>query len=227
MKILASDFDLTLYVDEVDVVSKNVDAIRHFMRCGNLFCIVTGRNYSSIKVLLEKYQIPYHYLMCQDGAKIFDYNDYCFSTVYLAREKINKVLEVIKKYPFSYYLDDGYNQTENMDDCVKVVVEITDHALVEEMLLELKDIDVYSYISREHVNIIDSSVNKKLALEKVLVHADCSRDDLYVIGDSINDLEMIDSFHGAVMESHSSELDSLTLKKYATLYQYIEELEKN
>ena len=64
-------------------------------------------------------------------------------------------------------------------------------------------------------------------MEKVLVHADCCREDLYVIGDDINDFEMLSSFQGAVMKEHSKELDSLNKKSYATLYEFIEELEKN
>ena len=52
MKVLASDFDLTLYVNDLEIVKKNVEAIRRFMKQGNLFGIVTGRNYSGIKVLL-------------------------------------------------------------------------------------------------------------------------------------------------------------------------------
>ena len=48
MKILASDFDSTLYVDDHSVVLKNVEAIQSFIKKGNLFGIVTGRNYSDI-----------------------------------------------------------------------------------------------------------------------------------------------------------------------------------
>ena len=104
MKILASDFDLTLYVKEEAVIKNNVSAISKFIKLGNLFCIITGRNYSNIKKLLTQYHIPYHYLICQDGAKIFDSMDYCFSTEYLSREKIEQILPIIEKYNFSYFL---------------------------------------------------------------------------------------------------------------------------
>ena len=109
MKVLASDFDLTLYVPDEEVVKKNVIAIRSFMKQGNLFGIVTGRNYSSVKQLLNQYDIPYHYLVCQDGAKLFDSMDYCFSTIYLSREDIIQIIPVLEQYNFDYYLDDGYN----------------------------------------------------------------------------------------------------------------------
>ena len=50
---------------------------------------------------------------------------------------------------------------------------------------------------------------------------------MYVIGDSVNDLEMLTTFQGAIMKNHSVELDKLNKKTYDTLYEYIEELEKN
>ena len=53
MKVLASDFDLTLYVEDKEIVKKNIAAISKFMKYGNIFCIITGRSYSNIKVLLN------------------------------------------------------------------------------------------------------------------------------------------------------------------------------
>ena len=228
MKILASDFDLTLYVDDLEIVKKNVEAIRRFMKQGNLFGIVTGRNYSDIKVLLNQFNIPYHYLICQDGAKIFDSMDYCFSTVLLSREDIVRIVPILEENHFDYYLDDGYNATGNMDDCVKVVGIIGERRKeAEKVVNQLSMEGFYTYLSTEHINIMDHSVNKKDALEKILVHADCYKEALYVIGDSVNDFEMLSSFQGAIMKNHSKELDKLNKKSYNTLFEYIEELEKN
>ena len=228
MKVLASDFDLTLYVDDLEIVKKNVMAIRYFMKNGNLFGIITGRNYSDIKVLLNQYDIPYHYLICQDGAKLFDSMDYCFSTVSLSREDIVRIVPVLEEYHFDYYLDDGYNETTNMDDCVKVVGVIENRREEAQKVVDILIKEgFYAYLSMYYINILDSSVNKKNALEKLLVHADCYKEDLYVIGDSVNDLEMLTSFQGAIMKNHSKELDHLGKKSYNTLYEYIEELERN
>ena len=228
MKVLASDFDLTLYVDDLEIVKKNVMAIRRFMKNGNLFGIITGRNYSDIKVLLNQYDILYHYLICQDGAKLFDSMDYCFSTVSLSREDIVRIVPVLEEYHFDYYLDDGYNETTNMDDCVKVVGVIENRREEAQKVVDILIKEgFYAYLSMYYINILNSSVNKKNALEKLLVHADCYKEDLYVIGDSVNDLEMLTSFQGAIMKNHSKELDHLGKKSYNTLYEYIEELERN
>ena len=83
MKILASDFDNTIYyLDDEEKNKKNAKAIQDFISQGNTFIIVSGRNYTDIKVLLDKNKISYTYLICEDGAKIFNSVDYCiFSPV--------------------------------------------------------------------------------------------------------------------------------------------------
>ncbi len=65
MVVLASDFDDTLYIlDNEEVNMKNAEAIKRFVRLGNSFCIITGRNYTDLKQELIKYDIPYTYLIC-------------------------------------------------------------------------------------------------------------------------------------------------------------------
>lgn len=50
MKILASDFDETIYFpDNKEVNGKNIESIKNFISNGNIFCIITGRNYTDLK----------------------------------------------------------------------------------------------------------------------------------------------------------------------------------
>ena len=52
MKILASDFDNTLYFPEDETQTRNnVKSIKEFIKQGNIFCIITGRNYTDLKVI--------------------------------------------------------------------------------------------------------------------------------------------------------------------------------
>ena len=47
MKIIASDFDNTIYfLDDNEKNKKNINVIQKFISKGNKFIIVTGRNYS-------------------------------------------------------------------------------------------------------------------------------------------------------------------------------------
>ena len=48
--------------------------------------------------------------------------------------------------------------------------------------------------------------------------------DIFVIGDDINDYEMLKEFPGAVMKNNHPKLDELQKNECEKLYEYIEEL---
>lgn len=229
MKILASDFDETIYFEKDENQTKNnVEAIKNFTLNGNIFCIITGRNYTSIKPLLNEYNIKYSYLICEDGAKIFNNMDYCIDTTYLSKEEIKKISEILEELECNYYLDDGYNKTEYLEDVVKIVVKCQDEKEKEEIVKYIKErIDIHIYASRYHVNIINKTVNKRNSLIKLMDLEKLNINDLYVIGDNDNDYEMLKTFNGAVVKKHHKILDDLNKKEYDSLKNYIEELMKN
>ena len=228
MKVLASDFDDTMYfLDDEAKNLKNANAIRKFISKGNIFCIITGRNYTDLKLLLTKYSIPYSFLICEDGAKIFNNMDYCIETILLSPKDIEKTVPILEENNCDYYLDDGYNITTNYNDCVKIVVNCHDDIEKEKMTKLLKDkISIHIYASRTHINIINKSVNKENALRKLFNLEHLNYNDLYVIGDNDNDYEMLKTFNGGVIKNHHHKLDELQKKSYNTLSDYIEELMK-
>lgn len=229
MKILASDFDDTIYFeDDVEKSIKNIKAIKEFVSFGNSFCIITGRNYSDVKLLLNEYKIPYTYLICEDGAKIFNNMDYCIDTIYMDKELIKEIINILEEYNYDYYLDDGYNKTNNINDCVKVVVNCSEKDKQVEIVNKIKkNIKVYVYASKYHINIVNSSVNKANALKRLLNIENLSYNNLHVIGDNSNDYEMVKNFSGAIMKKHHSLLNDLGKKEYNELSDYINDLLKD
>jgi len=228
MQILASDFDNTIYYLDDELKTKNnIEAIKKFIANGNVFCIITGRNYTSVKTLLNELDIPYSYLICDDGAKIYNSVDNTLNTVLLSEEEIDRVEELLKELDCDYYLDDGYNKTEYKKDCVKVVVNCEDRELSTKIVKYIKDnMDIHIYASRYHVNIINKNVNKKNALLKLVELEDLDIDKVHVIGDNDNDYEMLEEFDGAVISEHHEKLDVLKKKEVDSLKEYIEYLMK-
>ena len=226
MKILASDFDDTIYFeDDVEKSIKNIKAIKEFVSFGNSFCIITGRNYSDVKLLLNEYNIPYTYLICEDGAKIFNNMDYCIDTIYMDKELIKEIINILEEYNYDYYLDDGYNKTNNINDCVKVVVNCSEKDKQVEIVNKIKEnIKVYVYASKYHINIVNFSVNKANALKRLLNIENLSYNNLHVIGDNSNDYEMVKNFS---MKKHHSLLNDLGKKEYNELSDYINDLLKD
>lgn len=226
MKILASDFDDTIYfLDDEEMNKKNIEAIKKFVSHGNIFCIITGRNYTDLKKLLNENNIPYSYLICEDGAKIFNNMDYCIDTTLLEEKEIKEIIPILEKENCNYYLDDGYNKTEYYGDCVKIVVNCIDEEEKNRIVRLIKEkIDIHIYASRFHVNIIHKTVNKENALKKLFNMEQLNYNLLHVIGDNDNDYEMLKTFNSAVIKKHHKVLDELNLDEYETLSDYIEEL---
>lgn len=228
MKILASDFDNTIYyLDNKKLNKKNIESIKRFIAFGNIFCIITGRNYTDLKLLLTENNIPYSYLICEDGAKIFNNMDYCLDTVLLPEEVIEKLVPYLEEKEYDYYLDDGYNHTNYYGDCVKIVIKCKEEDNKEKIVEELeKIVPVHIYASRKHINIIHKSVNKKNAIKKLFNIENLDYDLLYVIGDNDNDYEMLKDFPGAVIKEHHKILDELNKTEYDSLSDYIEQILK-
>lgn len=227
MKILASDFDNTLYIKDEKTFKQNLSSLKKFISAGNIFCIITGRSYSNIKILLNEYQIPYSYLICQDGAKIFNNMDYCINTVMLDEKTILKIKEVFNENNTECLLEDGYNTTNNLNDCVKVLAKYKNLQTATKIVEELQEkTSTNAYISTEHINVTAHDANKKTSIETLISLEKLPSTDIYVIGDSINDYDMLKEYKGAIMKNHHPILDNLSKKEYETFYEYIEELMK-
>ena len=226
MKILASDFDNTIYfLDDKKTTQRNIKAIRDFVKQGNIFCIITGRNYSDLKNILNEYDIPYSYLICEDGAKIFNNMDYCIETVLLERRIIERLIPILEENNCDYYLDDGYNKTNYLEDVVKIVINCTDDKEKNRIISIIKEhVNIHIYASRFHVNIINKSVNKEKALKKLINLEKLDVNLLNVIGDNDNDYEMLKEFNGGVIKKHHKILDELNKPEFDTLAEFIESI---
>ena len=77
-----------------------------FYRVKNKFIIITGRSYQGIKNDLIENNIPYDYLICNDGAKIFDKYDNVLKTEVLSEEKIYICQKILKEENIESYLED-------------------------------------------------------------------------------------------------------------------------
>ena len=71
MKLFVTDYDGTLYTDEVSI-KENITMLKKLQKNNIKVVISTGRSYPSIKELVDLHKIPYDYLSCADGSIIYD-----------------------------------------------------------------------------------------------------------------------------------------------------------
>lgn len=227
MLLVASDFDGTLYVNDINIINKNIEYINKLRENNNLFAIITGRGLSIIE-LLKKYNISYDFLICENGAIIYDNKDNILYSCYLEQDDIDSTIEIIKKYNLKFIIDTGDKYITDLNQKFSNVASIfLDRKTindVNEMLKIVKEnTNTYSYISPNWINIVNMNVNKKKTLEKLETILE-NKYKICPIGDAINDVEMISFFDGGVMKNHEKELDNLPNKNYDTLADYIKEL---
>ena len=225
--LLASDFDNTLYVSDINIINKNIESINKFRSNGNLFVIITGRG-NSIKKYIEDCEIPYDSLICENGAMIYDNANNLIFSSYLDTEDVSKIISIIKRDNLKYILDTGRDYLTDINKEYKELACIfLDRKTISssEILLEeiLNTTNTYSYISDNWINIVNKNINKKLALDKLNTILN-NKYEIHAIGDAINDISMITKYNGGIMKEHEKELDYLPNKNYDSLSDYIEEL---
>ncbi|WP_146637213.1 HAD family hydrolase [Spiroplasma clarkii] len=100
MKWWFSDYDGTLNLDHSNKIKdKDLEFIRNWKKQGNKFVVATGRMVQEISTILEGYQIDYDYLICNNGATVYDSNKqmiHCQSINLACRPKFERFLKRLK-----------------------------------------------------------------------------------------------------------------------------------
>lgn len=238
MKVLASDYDGTLRTEEaVDV--NDVHAIQKFREKGNLFGLVTGRSMESIQKEIANNNIEFDFIVGNNGGVIYDKDFNRLECVYMDFNKALDIISYIKTLDcVSYVINDGFhrfkfsvdkNQIDhkygNLKDTTEKEEEILDRGKIAQLVISLNDqmladeISHYintnfkgfavAYVNINCVDIVPVGVSKAEGLYFIEQHLGLEHDDIYAIGDSFNDIPMLEEFHGcAVAHARSEIIDS-------------------
>lgn len=230
MKVLGSDFDNTIFFSNDPIqTKKNIDAINNFREKGNIFCLITGRTFKETKDIIKELNLSFDYLVCADGAMIFNKDLECIKLNTLDQDVALKAIKILKDNDYEPYIENGYEITDTVVDCIKISAEYSkdkeDAIRVAKILNDT--LDVYAYASRVHVNVNNPRNHKRQAVIDLSKIINIPLDNFYVIGDSINDYEMIEAYNSAVVKNYNKELETLHPKVCESVAEYIEELMKN
>ena len=239
MKLFVADYDGTLYTEN-DSMKKNIQAIKKLKRNGFLFVISTGRSYVSIKNQINMYNIPYDYVTCADGSITYDKSGKIVNMFPLDRD----IIEAFEKFyselsyeeiQFSY--PEGYeNSLKTSDNLLGINVCINsslyNKKIVKDFYKLKNRFPKYNYLAYEHPNysylcIKPKNISKSYSIRELQKTLDIKNQDIYVIGDSSNDYEMIKDFKGVCMTNSYPDIIKLSKKRYIEVYEYIDEILKN
>ena len=187
MKLIVSDFDGTFYDENY---LENIEFIKSLKDVD--FVIATGRNYESLKKDLK---IDCKYYICNDGGYILDNNENVIYKNYMNDNSIKIVYDRMKELNFSKYF---FDYVDHFDEDLKpkvnkLSIRKKDDNTYNDMKYMFEGIDdIYGYLSENWINILSIESKKELAIEKIK----SNYDEVIVIGNEINDYEMIKKYNG-------------------------------
>ncbi|GAA0085920.1 Cof-type HAD-IIB family hydrolase [Clostridium sp. CTA-7] len=123
IKLIASDMDGTLLNNDHDIDKETIDAIRKAEEAGIIFAISTGREYESVKGLLEKHNIKAQCIL-SNGAEYRDEDGNILDVINIKKENAKKITEILDENKLSarIFTDKGVFTTSTREEAFQEVV---------------------------------------------------------------------------------------------------------
>lgn len=229
MKILISDYDGTFYNEaNKSSIQKNIKEVKKFKDKGNKFGFATGRSFTSIKNEIEKYNIPYDFLICNNGATIFDEQD---NILFFYPIDIQVIMKTLRYFDYlgissSVKLLDIYGQeTLKYYEVVEMLckIKIKNLSDLNKIKEELSFLKSFSFL---HVLILSEQVNKADGIEHIKSKYSLDEKDIYTVGDERNDIEMLQKYNGHKMLFSNPVLYNKGIKTTTSVRNLIKSIER-
>lgn len=240
-KLIIADFDGTLGNVPDIIHPDTVKTIKEYQNKGGIFSIVTGRSFSSISSICEKYQLNCTVSACQ-GSYIADLskNKKLFSggiDTKNAYTLINECLEL--GYPVVawandslYFREESYysnlytnkleqaNYLQTTDVAKKILEDGNPVGKVCIIVPEEKTDEITNYLFEKYkgkyivnsgakrlIEVIRPDLNKGTAVRKIAEYYNIPLTEVLTVGDSTNDLQLIDGeWHGVAVGDADEQL---------------------
>ncbi|MEF9968181.1 MAG: HAD-IIB family hydrolase [Longicatena sp.] len=253
MKILASDYDGTLRTEEY-VSKSDIESICKFRKAGNLFGIVTGRSMESMQIEIARNKIEFDFLITNNGGVIYNKDFEKLQCLYMDFNKALDIIAYIKTTPCaSYVINDGFHRYkfsmdkqqidhkyEGMQDYSDHEESVLDRGKIAQLVISLNDDmlanEISTFINRNFVgsaqayvnvncvDIVPMGVSKGEGLLFIENEMNLRHDDIYAIGDSFNDLPMIEEFIGFAVSHARTSIKEAAQHVYVSVGACIEDL---
>lgn len=230
-KILVSDYDGTFYINDNDI-KNNINKVKEFRDKNNIFVIATGRSYYDVDKKLQEYAIKYDFLIINQGATILNNNGEVIANYSIEEEIKEKLVKDLDLYDQDTMfackkLDSRVSINEKQITKIHKRFETFKKAKeINDMINEKYKNKINSYLitSNNAIEIISSETNKAKAIQILADIEQVKKDNIYTIGDSYNDIEMITDFNGCCMENAENEIKQICNQKYKSVSEIINEL---
>ncbi len=233
MKIVISDIDSSMNLNRDKEL---IEAINNFTKKGNLFIIATDKAINYVADMLALSSVDIEYYLCNDGAVIFDRY---FNVLYrkdiqegLVRPIVNmlkdddNIIETLIDTSHGFLTDTRESANGILArpyDLVKASITLNN--------IILKYPNINGYLNDNWINIIDKDVSKYNAVEYLIETYNYNKDDIYVLGKDLNDLDMVKNYKGYTTYNCCEDLESYSIGKVSDIKELLmivlNEIEEN
>ena len=231
-KVLVVDYDRTLFINNSDMLN-NINSINKFRENGNIFIIATGRTYNSLKKEIDKYNIEYDYLILNHGSFVIKKDKSTLFHYKIDKNILFNITNYLSKYKpksvmYSYYTEDT-NDINNPDISKITIVFQKDIETFKKVMMDIvkkynNKLNIY-FTQNYEIEIISKETNKSRAIDLLMKKANFKKENIYTIGDSYTDIDMIHDYNGSCMEKSIDILkNNKNIKKYSSVSVLIKDI---
>lgn len=254
MKLLASDYDGTLKFGDL-INEEDLQALKDWKEAGNLFAIATGRSEGSIFKEAEQFGLPVDYFICNNGGMVFDADHKPLMTTQLdtitaidlmyAAATLDDVVSYVahsngKRHRVVVHPEFEDHRYPNMEPDLSEE-EVADLGHYDQIILSMRDeqaaIDmadminqffgsqVSAYANRYVVDVVPHNVSKATGVQFVEEFASVPEMDVYCVGDSHNDIAMLEAyFNSAAAGLAPEEVRKSASREVLSIKEYIDSI---
>lgn len=229
-KIFVSDYDHTF--SPVEYITGNINSLCKWREQGNLFVFATGRCSYDFQKVVDQYGLSYDYVLLDHGAIVQTERGELIRVSSIDREIISQFITYVKliedvsirvRYVTPFKKDASFVD----DQITKIILEFEDMDIMDDIYAKLyqqfKDV-LRMYVFSSAIEIVSIDTDKAKAL--MFLCENFAPENVYVIGDSVNDLPMIQQFQGSCVEGALEEVKRVSKYVYRSVSDYIEDILK-
>lgn len=237
-QIVFSDYDGTIYITEENM-SKNIKSIEEYRNLGGKFVIVTGRSKTSVSNVIKQYNIPYDYIISNNGAVVYNSDMVKIYEQAITIDISNKIIDYLKtkeNIEIFFYDDEDKVEYKNQE-LLKIRIRTSNYELAQTIEDEINDIfkqyvkahsafpgmyyDNHNFVI---VDVVSKNAGKDNAIKKLIEMLKINKRYVATIGDGRNDISMIKEYKGFSMmtaEEGAKEVASMIFENVADVLDYI------
>ena len=236
MKLFVTDYDNTLFINE-ESLKENIKKLKELQQNNYYVVISTGRSLPSIKEKIQNYNIPFDYLTCADGSIIYDKNYQLIKFYEIKKDIINEIINFKNNVLYEEMQIAYKNGYSNILDSNKEIAGI--NIVIHNNNINNKTLNLfnklkekypnYNYLIYNHIPysyfcVKQKDVSKAMGIKFLKNYLKINDNDIFVIGDSDNDLEMLKEFNGVCVANSTDNVLKLCKRKYNNVSDYINQL---